>query len=304
VTLVVLTLLVNAGGCSDDSASTGVAAPGAPELPGPGTEIGAGFTVPDGALLLGVFPTENDVRGEDGPVEAWMADLFITGDARQVVEDLDHQTVEAGRTVAATCESGLSLGEARCQLYSRRVVDGFQVEWVFGNLVQVATEDHYASHLRIDYARWAEGVFPDEGPLAQLGRQLDEMPATPAPPLVPTEGEPVAERQYGPRANPITVAEGVDVLAPVRTFDDCTGSFLAHLEVTGDVDEVVDVYRSQFRSFWGRATDDQRYDEWEFRGRRAIRLFSHVSGGGDLTLDVVVGDGHVPTLARLHRCGD
>jgi hypothetical protein len=288
---VILTVALLLGACSTSSPPAGER--------GPGTELGDGFTVPGGAELLGIFPLEPS--GDLEPGASWTADLRITGSILAVQDELKRQALDQDMELGAGCSTSPEV--TSCSFGARRVEDGVMREAVDVELQQTPTlERGYASHGSITYARWGPGEGPE--PPTGLGGMtpLDEVPPAVAPPDVPTVGDPLAEDQVTEGNPRIVVAEGSEVIAPVRTYSDCTGGFDAHLVVTGEPDEVVGDYQRQLDR-WTNFRDGRPPTTPVFRGHEALHDSRYASGGGDLTLDVVFGDQEA-TYLRISRCGD
>jgi hypothetical protein len=294
---VVVALAVTAG-CSSDHSPPAIAESGLGE---PGTPLGDGFRVPDGTVLLGgLFPATDD---EDTTVvDHWSADLLITGSMLDAQEALKRQALDAGLEVGAGCDR--TDWDTTCSLAGRRVEDGFVREALNIQLQQTPTLEHgYTSHGTIRYVRLAAGAVPDDGAGLGGAAPLTSLPEPATAPDPPVVGEPVAEDQVNEGNPDVVVAEGSEVIAPVRTYDDCTGGFTAHLRIPGDPTEVIADYRSQLDS-WSNFRDGDPAVESTFRGHDTLVDSRYASGGGDLTLEVVYGEGGDPTIARLSRCGD
>ena len=86
---------------------------------GPGTALGDGFTVPDGALLVGVpFPVDIGGQFDAELLEdaGWQARLLVTGVPRDVIDDLARQATDAGIDVPNTQRCELDDRTYRCSV--------------------------------------------------------------------------------------------------------------------------------------------------------------------------------------------
>lgn len=253
-------------------------------------------------LLGGPFdqpgPTFRDVPTE----EYWVSDLLIVGDGREAMSALADQVSARGLSVSVQCSFSDRGGS--CDLMGSRRVDGFVIDEVqIGLAISVPGVEGYAGHIHITHLRWPPDLI-DRPDLEPPGRHLAPLPAPQPAPAIPLEGDPVVAEQYSYGGPPVTVAQGARIVAPVRTLDVCaTGGYIANLEVAGDVDDFVEEYRRQFAAFW-EEDGEESLSRTTSRGRESIHLTNYASGGGDVSLDVLVGRGTEPTWARLSRCND
>jgi hypothetical protein len=302
LTSILAVALLGVVGCSDDPPDwLAERQPGGVELPGTGAELHEGLVVPDGARLLGtVF---SDAYGDTPPEENWTASLFVDGDPVEVMAQLTDQAQALG--LEASYECGISDSEFDgglwCVLDAHRDVDGLRYEWLTGELRRTtATSIAYSNHANLRYSRWPQGTDLGVGERTLTPPGTLQVPAAATPPAIPSEGQLVAAEEDFRGYPLVEVVPGSTVVAPVETDICATGGFAAFLLITGDVEEVVRSYARQIDS------DDLELTETraELDGRPTIRAYVDESGGGDLTLDVVVGEGDEPTWARLSRCND
>ena len=229
------------------------------------------------------------------------ADLLLTGPLLDVHQALKRQALDAGMELGAGCSTAPG-ATTTCRFNAQRVEGGRVVGEVNVLIEQTSTlEGGYSNHASIRHAGWRPGAGPDAGGLGGLV-PLEDVPAAAAPPDVPGVGEPIAEDQVAYENPDVIVAEGSEVLGPVKTYTECTGGFVAHLVVTGEPDVVVADYERQLDE-WTNFQDGDGPTTQVFRGHETLHDSRYASGGGDLTMDVVYGD-EEPTYLRLSRCND
>jgi hypothetical protein len=213
-------------------------APGATKPPG--TELGNGFTVPDGAVLVG-FPIPR-VQGQ-----GWRAVLLVEGDPRSAIDGLTGQAERAGFSVNSGCRrtryGGVPAFEceaAGTQQQARRSV--------FVSLYRGLTGFGPASHMIVSYADDLSGAG---------GSSISDQ-ATSTPPSLPTRWPALARtgeylfRRDGEPTDITTgrapkVEPGTVLLAPVAP----SGGFqpynwFAVLQVEGSARAAAERYRRQF----------------------------------------------------------
>lgn len=144
---------------------------------------------------------------------------------------------------------------------------------------------------RIDLEPWTAGDVP------WTERDLDV--PEPGDPRRPGPGEAFDPNDW--HGEDLVVVDGVEVVPPVFPQGCPTGGFDADLVITGDVDEVVEAYREQFRPFG----DDEpvRRDREVVEGMRTELGTSSV-GGTSLQLVIVDEGGEGPAWGAISRCDD
>jgi hypothetical protein len=264
VALVVALLL---GACSSDG-SDGVA----PELPaGPadpipvlaeavveaGEPIADGFTVPEGAVLLGrAIPNGIEVVYDGEPIidEGWTAYLVVPGDPRPVVEAVIDEASAAGFDMRVG--TIYASGESLCATGTDRASPGYACGaqgW--------DGEPDASRRLSLDFVRSAEGDRPALSFLqlrlvdsarppggGRLGPAMGERgPAAPDVAeawVLPGEGDVIGE-EFGPEdLYRFEVVAGSRLIGPLMSNLDGPG-YVALLEVTGDLEQVWRAYAQQ-----------------------------------------------------------
>jgi hypothetical protein len=288
-------VLLLTAGCADGSITEAV------ELPGPGSPLDDGFVVPVDSRLLGPIHSGDAVGGT-----GWSADLYVEGSAEGAMEDLLAQVEAHDLRLHGDCavpypETREWLG-AQCRLGAQRIEDGFVRERV-GIGIQVSAPGGgrgFASHLGLSYGRWDDGVLPPgphaDSPFEGLGAFPDPGP----PPAIPDVDEAIETPELAPD-DWFHVVPGTRVVAPVRTMD--TRGFIAHLQVIGDLDEVVDETARRFVAI-GDDDAEAEVTEGEWRGHRTIRVIAGEAGGVDKTMDVLVGGPGEPSWATVRFSED
>jgi hypothetical protein len=288
-----LVALLVAAGCADDGGRG--ASP--VELPGPGTPLRDGFEVPAGTRLLGAVGPGGAVGGT-----GWAAQFFVEGDGRATLVELVEELEDRGLQLRGGCYPQEESGYAKyCTIGASREVDGFVRERVDVTLLRsVADADQgYASHLWIAYARWPAGTREARYQGQRPFRGLGAFPEPAPPPPIPAVDEPVPQSPYT-EDQVFRVVPGTRVTSPVRTLDICNGGFEAHLQVTGDLDAVVEETRRRFEEL--RNVDDTSVEDGGGDGHDTLTVVGE--GDASARMEVTVGDGDEPTWATVSYCTD
>jgi hypothetical protein len=279
-------VLVLVAACSDDVGSG--EALDESLLPGPGTELGGGFVVPEATRLVGPIPSKGD---------EWVVDLVLDGDPRDAADDVVQQATAAGFGVDAQCS--VVPRRTFCSVRGLRTEGEWVLEDVYFQLERSSGGAAYRAGGTYGHTSWPPGANEVGRGVAGLVLDLAPLPRPPLPPAdpvpdLPNAGEPIAgpDQLIGPE---IVVAEGSEVVVPIQPSRCPTGGFDAHLVITGDVDTVVDAYQTQFED-WG----EEEVSRLANAGR--VRLSTFDLGGGDITFEVVLGGD--PVWATLSRCND
>jgi hypothetical protein len=296
--LVAVLVLVVAGGvavwvASDDDEPERTTDPAAEEPSGPviasavgppGTDLGDGFTVADGTVLigdpipLGVLGTEDDVPIVD---EGWSASLVVDGaEPRAIVDAYLAQAEAAGlERLGAGC--GLDGEDLVCS-GGARSADRAEPRSLLVRTVRGPRRDLVSDHVEVRYSttdlHWRYGVSPgfaDDHP-PDLGPVT--WPPLPGPgELLPSDGE---------VRTPIPIQEGSRLAGPVHlNLDDATGGIVAVLEVTGDPDEVLGSYLDLFSAAGG--FEDPTTDDRTIGDAVVTKASTFQAGGDHLDLTLV-----------------
>jgi hypothetical protein len=302
---IALLLAACAGDDDDDLGVTEVA--GIPVLgehtSGAGAELGDGFTVVDGTVLLGdVVPTGADVEFEGRIIEdrGWRAMLLVTGDAETVLDayagqaaDMDLPLTDPyGGRGCLDDRSGVVSCARRGQAGSDQDVRSVQIE-----LERAPASDGRAplSHLTIDYTETGEPPYPP--------RASDTCPSyicrTVAPPPVPTEWPPLPKvgQPYETDVGqvPGRVEPGSHLVAhPASPFGIAS---LALFVVTGHPEDVLDRYAHQQET--RDVFEERRRDDGATVLERSWR-----AGGGEYDASAVIRDDHPIYLLLEHLATD
>lgn len=260
-TAITMTLLLVGGvvGCSDDEArSLGEAPPttvvaGMPVLKdathGPGRDLGAGFTVVDGSILLGeTFPIGVAFEYNGRPVEdrGFSASLLVTGDARRVLDAYAAQAAVIGLPLSRDNTLGICRDDDLAKAFvctasaSQGPPDhGRGVRLTLWRGAAVGDRAPL-SHLYLVYSEIGEPPF--EGPVDEEG--TDDGPGVGNPPL-PRDWPALAEvgepYESGIAQPPLRVEPGTELVAHPSLSGTCgpsTGS-TAVFRVTGDPREIL-----------------------------------------------------------------
>jgi hypothetical protein len=268
------------------------------ELAGPGTPLPDGFVVPAGTRLVGPVGPGDAVGGT-----GWSAELYVDGDAEAAMNEVVDELVERQLQLRGECAPQRERGFAKaCAIGAARIEDGFVRERVSLALEQSVPDaaEGYASTMRISYGRWPPGVLaaqyvPGRRPFHGLGSFPEPSPA----PAIPGVDEPMPQSPWTDD-QVFRVVPGTRVVVPVRTLDVCNGGFRAHLQVTGDLEEVVAETRRRFLGLSG--IDDTTVERDRVDGHEWVR----VVGGNDASarMEVRVGDAGEPTWAVVTYCTD
>ena len=282
VTALVLITLV---GCTGRGRGPAVADPaerriaGVPVLAdhvqGPGTDLGNGFEVSEGTLLLGdVFPDTRPGQGVT-PEAGWSAYLVVTGDATAVLTAYADQVEAAGYApMAIQCRDDEEV--QRCSGGGRSSPDkgeSFTFEY---QRAGSGPGGGPVSHLVLQYSK----TTPTDTGVPGIAPAPTEVPPpllpafAPSWPALPAEGEPYEVDPLPRQPPPLTVLPGVELVAH-PWFSECCGtpgSSQAVFRVTGDPRNVLSSYlegRNGTRSertegdatvLVGRGNDGHSYD--------------------------------------------
>jgi hypothetical protein len=281
----------------------------------PGTELADGFTVPEGAALIGtLFPGEatfyrriprEERQGgdfyEEIPVDAsWSAVLLVEDQPDKVVDRLADQAADLGYDERhRACVQGRGL--VMCQVNLRRQERGFVRATLSLTTVRSVEAPEFAAHGVLTHRRLPARRVPVPPPPVAPARPTvpaDVMAALPSvePPPTPETGD-----VFGvPQAGSIRLAPGSRVVGPVRLWSRCTYGFLAVLEVAGELEPVLAYYRDQLRDQGLNVT----LHEGDFRNRPLVSVNGSASGYGAIEFAFVVGGGQTPSYGRVEYCGD
>jgi hypothetical protein len=303
----VVAIIVLADGDSDRSGAGG--------LFGPGTAIGDGFTVAEGATLLGSrFPEVSSIyRGT--PRLGWSAVLLVDGDPGQVLRAYVAQSEAQGMRTQILGGACFRTGRLiQCTL-SREAgpLDAPAGHRLYVKLLrsQSGVPGPFASHLLLQYEQWGDPSLLPQETVTSTPDVSDPVAGVSfgPPPQQPgraTTGEPIIDPRYGPRdRGVITVEDGSQLLAPPAPEVCTTGGYQGVFRVTGDPRDVVERYAQQFTEKLGPG-------EQGFQGEvRAVKrdgfdvleaTWGQSGGGGVKALAVTLPDGD--SYLTIERCAD
>ena len=291
------------GGDSGEAASSLViddtATAGGPAAPIPvsasdvveaGGPIASGFTVPEGAVLLGrAIPV-----GPDIPHGGWDAYLLVPGDPRPVMAALVRQAEADGfdiRSYALARDqypSGSLCDNVdegyRCSAVGVDSPSGEGRSVTMGVVRQSSGPDAPVPASWLQVSLWEEGrQATSTYPLPAIDREGPEPPALPDGWALPAVGDVVGDEfggefdgEDGSDLQAFEIVEGSRAIAPVLSTGDLGYTLL--LAVTGDLDDVISRYLAQHDGIEGTApamTDD---------GSRVATYGGGGAGGPEFTL--------------------
>jgi hypothetical protein len=270
---------------------------GVAELPGPGSDLGDGFTVPVGTRVLGPI---NRGPGPDG--NGFEVMLQLVGDPEAAMRDAVAQAEDHGLRLRGDCFIATP-SLPSCSIGATRIEDGFVLER-FGAGMFISTPEYeargdYAAQMGMSYSRWPPGELPAADAALRPYGGLGRFPELPPTPEIPGTDEVMPQSHYTDD-QVFRVVPGTRVIAPVRTLDVCNGGFFAHVQVTGDLDRVVDETRRRFEHLSGI------YYTTVEEGRSRDHATLRVDGGNDASarFEVVIGNPGEPTWATVEYCTD
>jgi hypothetical protein len=267
------------------------------EPAGAGSALPDGFTVPVGTRVLG--PIGHGL-GPDG--NGFEVTLQLVGDPEAAMNDAVAQAEDHGLRLRGECYTRPDDGLAKsCRIGATRIEGGFVLErFGVGMTMTTAGSDRgYAAQMGMSYSRWPDGALAaSEGALRPY-EGLGHFPEPPATPAVPGTDDVMPQSPYTDD-QVFRVVPGTRVVAPVRTYDVCNGGFVAHVQVTGDLDRVVDETRRRFERLSGI------YYSTVEEGRSRDHATLRVDGGNDAwaRFEVVIGNPGEPTWATVEYCTD
>jgi hypothetical protein len=286
--------------CGSDDPVTRIA--GIPVLEGhtsgPNTELGGGFSVVDGSLLLGVpMPPRASYGANPPPLHGWRALLLVTGDAGAVFTAFAHQAARAGFVFDET-NDGFCRQEDEvltCDAYASEGPYEHRRELQLGlRRGQPGPERRPVSHMSIEYSVTGTPP-PTAGPpercecgVADRGVEVpDDWPA------LPGEGQPFEDSL--PHQDAMDVEPGSRPVAHPVPLRGLWSSAL--FLVTDEPEEVLDRYERQL----------DPHDRFERRqrvagGSRLHRFWGH--GGGTYTADLLIRPGGPDYLLIEHSPHD
>jgi hypothetical protein len=313
-----MTVVVLLGGCSAGGSSSEEVGSleGAPVVRGAtgdaGTELGDGFTVAPGSVLLGApFPDTShaSVGGIPVPEHGWTALFLVTGDPYVVLDHYSEQAARIGVPIknpdaefsvctfnsAAWLECGRSGIDDR--IFSKQPA-GRGLYLDFARTSRDHPGPQAASHLLMTFWDASGHALPAwPAPAGATG---------PAPPPFPHDWPDLLEPGDHISANdaiadrPLVIEDGTRMVAPLAPFNTCvTGGFVAIFEVFGDPETVVRGYVRQFEAA-GFEGDVARYDDDD---ASLIDGRGGQSGAGNYRARAVLRDGR-RTYLELSRCND
>lgn len=309
---VALCLVVALAACSGpnakpDEAAVAAAAPipvSALDAKRPGTTIGDGFTVPEGAVLAGVLPVAKS---------AWDAYLVIPGDPRDVIRELRDQAAREGLTLAPIRRLGSSFCSQREELYECRAYaqstetgPGLLVTFTRGPGTDEGAPP--TSRMVISYSRG--GRFTSLGPDAtgDSGASFGPEPPPVAshwPPL-PKAGETFAQgHPIVGDAVPLELEPGSRLTMPTTLTAPLIGcswpGYEALIAIEGDPTSVLDAYVRQVEKNSGLTEPTHNYARELPPG---VSMRSVGGGGGDSYGFRLVERPDKPALLLITTCHD
>lgn len=274
-------LVLALGGCAEPSSDDAARSPSDASLRTSGP-LADGFMIEPGSALIGaVFPFS---AGEglqvllrvDGDLPAVFAGYVRQ--AEQLGYPLEPQMgpypqelwcsdPDDGITDDASAEGPF---EVECAAY------GVEVDHWHMSLRGVADRDG-RGYLRLTGGRYSENSAPSvsNGPTASV------TDVELAPDVVPSTVDP-----------PLRVVEGSELLFDPLPWGCNTGSYVAMLRVTGDLESVMRAYREQF-------TDAGFPSEALVGNEDGLYFWGGLAGGGDMS---AVGAGRDPSYVLIERC--
>ncbi|MGQ0805859.1 MAG: hypothetical protein ACT4PI_18640 [Actinomycetota bacterium] len=278
---------------------------------GPGTEIGDGFTVAAGTVLLGTrfpLPPRHDPRQP----KTWIAFLLVEGDPGDALSDYAAQAAKAGLSVhtsASACYRS-ELDYVDCSLgaeagpWNSPAGRSLDVRLAHSD---ADGDEPFASHLVLRYSSWGDPAAIPSTPIMPA----PELPIDvrfgprPNPPELPESGEPIAPHlQPSWDLHTIEVEAGSELLAPPSPLHcDAQPGFDAILRVTADPHKVLTRYAEQFDQGFPRGLELERHelDQHELEMVQVVGLGDSGFGNVDVTA-VTVPSGE--TYFWIERCGD
>ena len=259
-----------------------------------GGPIAPGFTVPDGAVLLGrAIPV-----GPDIPHGGWEAHLLVPSDPRPVMVDMVRQAEADGFDVRSyALARDLYASGSLCDDVDVDVDDSYRCSAVgvdspsgdgrsisIGVVRQPSGPDAAVPAAWLRVSLWEEGdQATSTYPLPAIDRQGPEPSALPDGWVLPAVGDVVGDEfggefdgEAGSDLQAFQIVEGSRAIAPVLSTGDLGYTLL--LAVTGDLDDVISRYLAQHDGKEGTApamTDD---------GSRVATYGGGGAGGPEFTL--------------------
>lgn len=295
-------------GCS--TGRSGADAPeqlGAVPLLGPGTELGDGFVVPEGAQLA-TWPTGEGFASDVEPV--WKASMVVTGDPVELFNDLAAQATALGFEVVQQDLGNCRILDrappnpwASCHTDGYRLGSGSRSERV---TMSVAVGDDVLPVAMVGVGLIASDRVVEfgDGPW-QLRRFEPETGEAEAPEveLVPPAVR-VGDRLVDADWHRTTLVEGSRLVA-AESSTSCAGGMTAIVHVDGDPDVVFDAYVDQLTSRvgpHGEPTDEVPHPPVLGRRIRMMGGAGETSGAG---ATMVVGRDGEPTRILIQDvCAD
>jgi hypothetical protein len=260
---------------------------------GPGTELGAGFTVAEGSVLLGTtFPSRTSYSDDGG----FRALLLVTGPFREVFEAYKEQAADIGLTLAPDYGPSYCSPDRvyLCSGQGGRDPFAGRSAWVRAWRRPGKPDRPPVSHLYLQYRDLPQEFPPGTVLQPQPRADVGTPPETGAWPRLPEEGEPVEPRGDG--QEPLLLPEGAQLVAHRGhgTCSPATGSTLVLR--TEAPDEVIERILDQHPDRTPGAADEQREED----GAHVVHR-TWGSGGGGYELWAVTRPDE-PTYLLIDRC--
>jgi hypothetical protein len=261
---------------------------------GPGTDLGAGFSVAEGSVLLGTtFPSRTSYLDDDG----FRALLLVTGPFREVFTAYARQAAAIGLPLAPDYGPSYCSPDRVYLCSGRGGRDRFagRSAWVRAWRRAGRPDQPPVSHL---YLQYRDVELPPDSPLGtvvppQPRPDVGEPPETGAWLRLPEDGEPVEPRGDG--QEPLLLPEGAQLVAHrgLGTCSPHTGSTLVLR--TEAPDEVIERILEQYPDRTPGAEEERVED-----GARVVHRTWGSGGGGFDLLAVTRPD--EPTYVLIDRC--
>lgn len=237
---------------------------------GPGTELGNGFTVADGSVLLAgplpATPTFFSPEGELVPVEGWAAHLVAAGDPRPVMDAYRVQAEAAGFEVVSGNDGASAervgtpicrreFGDAVCRMAG---YDRDNPDRRFSAMFVRRPEDGYVpatSSLELSYRiealpdRDRYDPLPEPRAPDPLGDSIT--PVAPDWPSLPAVGEPFADGYDGGGIEPFLLEPGSRLAGAPGPSGCLNEAYRAILTIDGDSRDVFARYIAQADRYGG-----------------------------------------------------